>query len=73
MTGAGDLLQGEESGCSTVGIVTHGSEVGRTEYSLVGWGWGQGRAGGSSSLESSGAMSPCSPSWRPGLGQDGRV
>lgn len=50
-----------------------GSGMGRDEYSLVGWGWGQGGDEGGSSLESPGAMPPGSPSWRPGLGQDGGV
>lgn len=47
--------------------------MGRDEYSLVGWGQRQGGDGGGSSLESPGAMPPGSPSWRPGLGQDGGV
>lgn len=47
-----------------------GSGVGRNEYSLVGWGWGQGGDRGGSSLESPGAVPPGSPSWRPGLGRD---
>lgn len=47
--------------------------MGRDEYSLVGWGWGQGGDEGGSSLESPGAMPPGSPSWRPGLQQNGGV
>lgn len=50
-----------------------GSGMGRDRHSLVGWGQGYGGDGGGSSLESPGAMPPDSPSWRPGLGQDGGV
>lgn len=48
--------------------------MGRDEYSLVGWGWTQVGVREAHLWRALGQQTPPgSPSWRPGLGQDGGV